>query len=518
MLRFIEHFWPILEPSRDLVKGWVLEAICEHLEAVTRGQIKRLLMNVSPGSMKSLCANVFWPAWVWGPMRKPYTRFLAFSYAASLTWRDNQKFRDLMMSPEYKAMWGDVFHLVKIGEEKVTNDRTGFKLATSVGGVGTGERADIVVLDDAHNVKEAESDTVRRDTVRWFQESMSTRLNDDKSAIVVIGQRVHEEDVPGAIVTEGLPYEWLMIPMEYDPNRHCTTSIGWSDPRTVEGELAWPERFPPDALQEFKRRPYMWAAQFQQTPEPRGGGIFKRDWWQPWENPDDPDDPKYKTFPQFSYVFASLDTAFTEKEEADFSAFSKWGIFSTSHTAMIGPDGGRLIIPVESAAPKIMLIDAWKAKMQSHELAERVHLDCIGMVKKAGGQLRREKHPVSRLLIEHKANGVVVAQELARQFQVSGQYAVDLIDPGRQDKVARAYAVQHMWEQGMVWRPVRAWSDKVVDDLAIFPKGGRDMTDSCTQAIRHARDYGLLVRDDERIADLMASMKLSRPLKPLYPT
>src|SRR4051812_6775277 len=85
LLRFVKFFWPILEPQTKFVDGWPLQAICAHLEAVTFGDVNRLLMNVPPGFMKSLLTDVFWPAWEWGPMNMPHLRYVAFSYSASLT-------------------------------------------------------------------------------------------------------------------------------------------------------------------------------------------------------------------------------------------------------------------------------------------------------------------------------------------------------------------------------------------------------------------------------------------------
>jgi hypothetical protein len=103
----------------------------------------------------------------------------------------------LIQSPAYQQLWGDRFQMVKTGERRIENNQTGFKMATSVGGVSTGERGDRVILDDPHNVIKAESDLEREKTVRFVRESMSNRLNDEQSAIVVIMQRLHEGDVSG---------------------------------------------------------------------------------------------------------------------------------------------------------------------------------------------------------------------------------------------------------------------------------------------------------------------------------
>jgi hypothetical protein len=135
--------------------------------------------------MKSLLVNVFWPAWEWGPCNMPYLRYVAFSYSDTLTTRDNNKMVRLIQSPGYQQLWGDRFKMVKTGERRIENDQTGYKIATSVGGVSTGERGDRILLDDPHNVIKAESDLEREKTVRFVRESMSNRLNDEQSAIVV---------------------------------------------------------------------------------------------------------------------------------------------------------------------------------------------------------------------------------------------------------------------------------------------------------------------------------------------
>src|SRR4029077_10818937 len=136
------------------------------------------------------------------------------------------------------------------------NSRTGWKLASSVGGVGTGERGDRIILDDPHNVKDVESEIVRTETTRWFRESLSTRFNAAGTAFIVIMQRVHEDDVSGIILSNQMRYCHLMIPMLYDwerqtdeDNEPLRTDIGWEDPRydpdqqECDGELAWPDRF-----------------------------------------------------------------------------------------------------------------------------------------------------------------------------------------------------------------------------------------------------------------------------------
>ena len=493
LLAFVRYFWPVLEPQTPFVVGWPLEAICQHLEAVTFGEITRLLMNVPPGFMKSLLTDVFWPAWEAGPMNMPHLRYVTFSYSASLTERDNRRFRDLILSPEYQLLWGERFKLLKQGETLVSNDKTGWKLATSVGGVGTGERGDRVILDDPHNVKEAESDLIRTQTVTWFQEAMENRVNDlKKSAIIVIMQRVHELDVSGSIIKSG-GYVHLCIPFEFEPGRKCRAKIGWEDPRTEDGQSAWPERFPDASMLTFKRRSYMWAGQYQQRPEPRGGGIFKRAWWKNWN------DKTAATFgvkpgylPSFSYVLGILDTAYTEKEENDPCAMTVWGLFTD-------PKGN----------PNVMLVNSWEEWLEFNPLVEKT-------AKSA------KDFKVDRLLIEAKASGISVAQELARRYAHSG-FSIELADPGKSDKVARAYAQTYAFEEGLVWAPGfddgtwRKWAERVIDQMGAFPKSTHDdLTDTATMGLKYLRDLGMLLRNEEHARDVADAMAYKGRQRPLY--
>src|SRR5271169_3880556 len=106
LIDFIRYFWDVLEPETAFVDGWPLWAMVEHLEAVTFGEIKRLLINVFPGAMKSLLTDCFWPAWEWGPMGKAHYRYVTFSYSQMLTMRDNDRFRSLITSPKYQTLYG----------------------------------------------------------------------------------------------------------------------------------------------------------------------------------------------------------------------------------------------------------------------------------------------------------------------------------------------------------------------------------------------------------------------------
>lgn len=272
---FAKRAWPILEPSTELKWGWALDAICGHLEAVTSGDITRLLMNVPPGSMKSLLTGVIWPAWEWGPKGLTHHRFLATAHKQDLAVRDNLKCRRLIRSPWFQRLWPVALTSDQDAKTKFENDRTGFREAMAFTSM-TGSRGDRVILDDPHSVDDANSPVKLAADVTTFREALPSRVNNDRSAIVIVMQRLHEQDVSAVAV--GLGYEHLMIPMRFEADRRCSTSIGWTDPREHDGDLMFPERFPEKQVVELETvlGAYATAGQLQQRPAPRSGGMFQR--------------------------------------------------------------------------------------------------------------------------------------------------------------------------------------------------------------------------------------------------
>lgn len=486
---FLKAGWRFIDPA-PYVAGWHLEAISEHLEAVTAGEIRRLIINIPPRHSKSSIVSVAWPVWTWAqrstaPLAGPQVQFLSASYAQALSTRDALKSRRLIQSPWFQERWGDRFALTSDQNAKMRydNDKGGYRIATSVDGGLTGEGGSVILVDDALNAKEAVSEATRLAMVEWWDQAMSTRLNDPKTgAYVIIMQRLHEEDLTGHILANNHEeWEHLCLPARYESDRHCVTSIGWEDPRTVDGEILAPERFDDAALRslEVSLGPYGAAGQLQQRPMPRGGGIFRREWWQDWEE---------KTFPACEYIVASLDPAYTEKQENDYSALTVWGVWRNAHDV-----------------PKLMLMSAWHDRLPLHALVEKSAATC-------------KRFKVDRLLIESKASGISVAQELRRLYAGDG-WGVQLIDPKRQDKVARAYAVQSLFSDAMIYAPDRTWADLLKDEAASFPKGMHDdLVDSMTQALRHLRDIGLAVHREEldrEFAD--EATHIGREPIPLYP-
>ncbi len=276
---FIEEFWYILEPARPFTTGWAIQTMCAHLEEVTAGRIKRLLMTVPPGMMKSLLL-VFWTAWEWGPAGLPHMQALATSYSQANVLRDNLKLRRLIESEKFQALWPLDLREDQNSKGKFENTRNGFSEARPFSSM-TGGRGDRVKIDDPHSTETAESDAERTTTVRIFREGITDRLNDvQTSAIVIIMQRLHQKDVAAVAMELDVGFVHLNLPMEFIPDQRCVTPI-FTDPRQTDGELLFPQRFPEAEVAALKKAKgsYAWAGQYQQTPAPREGGMFKRAWF-----------------------------------------------------------------------------------------------------------------------------------------------------------------------------------------------------------------------------------------------
>ena len=513
LYEFLRHAWRYIDPS-TFTEGWPIMAIAEHLQAIVDGEIRRLIINIPPRMGKSTITSVAFPAWTWAQPTDsktsgPGVQFLHASYAQQLSLRDSVKCRRLIESPWYQDHWGERFKLTSDQNTKTRfdNNRAGSRLSTSVGSALTGEGGSIIVVDDPNAAQEAFSEATIATTIEWWDSALSTRLNDPKTGcFVIIQQRLAEDDLTGHILSKDVG-DWthLCLPMKYEPERAFTTTIGWEDPRKKPGELLWPDRMGTTEVDILERQlgPFAAAGQLQQRPEPAGGGVIKRDWWQLWEE---------NAYPPMDFIVASLDTAYTTKQENDFSALTVWGVFSdVSNVAIanraIDREGQIQAVQRQyvEGAPKLMMMSAWQERLELHDLVIKVAETC-------------RKMRVDRLLIEDKAAGHSVAQEIRRLYGHE-KWAVQLINPGAQDKLARLYSIQHLFAEGMIYSPDRQWSDMVITQTASFPKGKHDdLVDTVSMALRHLRDIGLLERATERIAGIEASrLHQGKPPDPLYP-
>ena len=466
---FVKRAWNVVEPSTEFQSNWHIDAICEHLEAVNRREIRNLIINIPPRHMKSLTVSVFWPTWTW--IDSPQSRWLFASYADRMSIRDSLKCRNVIRSNWYQERFGDSFQLLDDQNQKTRfdNDQTGFRLATSVTGAATGEGGDFIVIDDPLKAQGALSDVARVGVNDWWDQTMSTRLNDpDTGCRVIIMQRLHEQDLVGHILDKmeigGPGYEHLMLPAEFEPQRKCFTSIGFEDPRTEPNELLWPERFSRETVDDLKVSlgPYSAAAQLQQRAAPMGGGLFKIEWFKFWV-------PRGVTLPQhhtalddgsihfheqveipgrFDSETQSWDFAFKGKNTSDFVAGHVYGKKSADVF---------LIDRVHERMNIVQTMDAIIALSASHPRA-------------------------LRKLMEDKANGPAIMQILKRK--VPGMIPVQV----EADKPARARAAVPYMAGGNVYFPhplVFPWVLPMIQELLDFPFGKYDDdVDSFSQYIQ----------------------------------
>ena len=279
---FIKRAWHVIEPAQPYIHGWHIDAIAEHLEAVTAKQLNRLSIAVPPGCMKSLMVGVFWPAWEWGPRELSSYRYLGTSHRADLAVRDNMRARRLIQSDWYQQLWPIELIGDQNAKTKYENTKTGFREAMAFTGL-TGSRGDRIIMDDVMSVDDAKSDAKSLAIITTFLEAVPTRVNNpETSAIVNIQQRLKLSDTIGISITKELGYELFVLPMEFERENRCITSIGFKDPRKKESELLFPERFPRAVVERDKKvlGSFATASQFQQRPVPREGGMFHRDWFE----------------------------------------------------------------------------------------------------------------------------------------------------------------------------------------------------------------------------------------------
>ncbi len=444
---FVRQAWHVIEPVGSYVHGWVVDAICQHLEAVTDGRIKRLIINVPPGSMKSLLLNVFWPAWEWGPKNMPHIRSIGVSHKADLSLRDNIKLRRLISSDWYKQRYPHVvLKKDQNSKEKFENTKFGFSEIMAFSSI-TGSRADRIRIDDPLSVDDSRSKIILATREFIFREAIPTRLvNPSRSAIIIIMQRLHEMDTTGVALSLNQGYELLMLPMEFEPERRCTTSIGFIDPRTAANELLFPERFPREVVEHQKSSlgKYGHAAQNQQRPAPREGAIIKNEWLQNRFKLQR--DPYGKIIlNQFKEIYQSWDTAFKEGEENDYSVCTTWGL----------KDNGFYLI---------------------HRHKKRCDFPTL---EKDSIELANYFNP-NQILIEDKASGQSLAQAMKKRTRLPIK-AVSLDG----DKIARLHAVSGYFEAGRVFLPDELWVDSpdgYIYELTTFPSVTHDdSVDSTSQ-------------------------------------
>lgn len=465
--QFTRAAWHVVEPATPYIPNWHIDAISEHLEAVTQGQIRNLIINIPPRHMKSLAVSVFWPTWVWS--WRPSSRWLFASYAEALAIRDSLKCRRLIQSPWYQRRYGALFRLTSDQNQKARfeNDQTGYRMATGVEGMATGEGGDFVVVDDPGKVQEAESEASRQSVLDWWDQTMSTRLNDPKTgAKVIVMQRVHERDLTGHLLERmregGEHYEHLCLPAEYEPKRYLPTSIGFSDPRRAPGELLWPAHFDQAAVDNLKASlgESGAAGQLQQRPAPAGGAEFKREWWE-GKNRYDAADQGLGASCLARWL--SFDTALKDKSTSDYTAAT---VFELTRDY------------------RLVVRRVWRDRLRFPSLVSTI--EAMARAANVDDKLRG-------IIIEDKGSGISAGQTLGAGADLAfASLIVAFAPPG--DKVYRGRLASVWCERDCVLLPHPSdeapWLFDFEQELFNFPAAAHDdQVDSFTQGVLYLENY-----------------------------
>lgn len=479
--------WTVVETDA-YVHGWHVEALCEHLEAVTNFDIRLLLANLPPRHSKSTVISQIWPAWVW--TTHPEKKFIFITYNAGLAGRDASKMRQIVESEWYKSYWGE---RVKLRDDKNTekefyNTANGMRFSTAVDGRLTGDGADYTVIDDPHNAAEAYSIAAMKQVELLWTDAIQSRRNDPlRSCKVVACQRIAPNDLSSVILRQkSRNLVHLCLPALYDPERACSTSTGFTDPRSIPNEPLYPQRWPAEALLELRddgeMSSFAWHAQYQQNPRARGAAVFTRDMWRVWEAWD---------LPMMEQVIIGLDCASKDTVESDYTACTVWGLFRP-------PPDPDLIQPKQPSGEMFaMLLGAWKRKLEFPDLKPAVIKTIETWTERCWGS------PPDWIFIEDKSAGIGLIQELQR----AGIGPIQSYNPGKASKIERGRNIQEVFRDGCIWVPGRKnpasrsrspvfgepFAEEVIADFEVFGRiESDDYVDSSVPVIQFYRDRRFL--------------------------
>ncbi len=433
---FVERCFNQVNPGIAFVPEWYIDAIAHQLERVRRGEIKRLIVNLPPRSLKSIMASVAFPAFVLG--HDPSKRILCVSYSSDLAADFTNQFRSVVTQPWYQ----DVFPALRIDPRKNTETETvttqrGFRLSTSTGGTLTGRGADIIIIDDPIKAEDAMSETMRERLNQWFTNTLVSRLNDKATgAIVVVMQRVHMNDLTGFLRERSEGWEVLSLSAIADVETEYQLPRGSTYLRQAGEALSIREPLPVLERLQGEIGSAAFATQYLQEPAPPGGAMVRREWIQRDDIPPDPDD---------GMTYLSWDTAMKG-----------------------GPDNSYSVCVVlqRVARDRFYVLDVVRRKMQFPAL-----LECVATTA--------DRYSTPTVLIEDKGSGISLLQSL------KGRVAMLHAIKPEGDKEARLAKVTALMERGELFLPVQApWLADFERELFSFP-GSQfdDQVDALSQAL-----------------------------------
>lgn len=434
---FVHRGFLEVVPNAKFLPNFHIDVLAAAMEEIRHGRSKRLIANLPPRHLKSFIVSVAFPAFLLG--HNPSAQIICASYGQDLADKHARDCRALMQTNFYQRIFSTRLSPDKTAASNFETTAGGCRLATSVTGPLTGRGADYIIIDDPLKANEAHSESNRNAVNEWFDGALYTRItNKETGVIVVVMQRLHEDDLAGHLIEKGgwsvlsLPAiatqaEVFDIETPYGPRRF----------ERQEGDVLHPARESRETLAALKRSMGDWAfsAQYQQTPTPRGGLLVKAAWFQRYTE---------TTLPKsFEQVVLSCDTANKVSELADYTAITVWGI----------------------KGPRYFLIDVIRRRLNYPDLKRTIKDLAAG-------------YRATSVLIEDRASGTQLIQEL----KYEGVHTVVGCSPDG-DKVMRLHAQTATIENGFVYLPNEApWLGDFLHEVTSFPNSKHDdQADSLSQ-------------------------------------
>ena len=439
-LSFVKCVWP------EFIEGSHHRLIAEKFNKLSRGEIKRLIVNMPPRHTKSEFASYLLPSWMVG--RNPKLKIIQATHTGELAIKFGRKAKHLIDSEEYSKIFQTRLQEDSKAAGRWETAQGGEYFAAGVGGAITGRGADLLIIDDPHSEQDAMSETALESAYDWYTSGPRQRLQPGAS-IVLVMTRWSTKDLTAQLLkaqkeVKGDQWDVVEFPAIMD---HGTKS-----------EPVWPQYWKIDELEKVKATLPVakWNAQWMQSPTSEEGAIIKREWWKVW---------KHDWIPQLHYVIQSYDTAFLKKETADFSAITTWGLF----------------YPNQDSPLNLILLDAVKERYEFPELRRKA--------------LEQYKYwDPEMVIIEAKASGLPLTYEL-RQMDIP---VVNFTPSKGNDKHVRVNSCAPVFESGMVWAPETKFAEEVIEECAAFPHGDNDdLVDSMTQAVMRFRQGGLIQHPED---------------------
>lgn len=434
---FTQLAFRTLNPGKKYIHNWHVDVICDRLERCMRGEIKRLIINMPPRMLKSTCASVAFPAFVLG--HDPSKQVMCVSYGDELVREFGTHTKNLMLSPFYQALFPDVNLGLRSSVAKLNMVKNGgYRLGASAGGAITGRGADFIIIDDP--LKASDAKTKERTRINdWYAENCYQRLNNkNEGVIIVVMQRLHDDDLTGHLLSLEEDWEVLTLPAIAEDNEVFSLSNGQKYTRSRGGVLH-PQLESEEKLLQFKQNhgSYIFAAQYQQQPASDNEALVKKDWFPSYWSHEKPE--------KFRFIMQSWDTAQKEDERADYSVGITFGVNKGQY----------------------YILDVFRKKLDFPELLKAV-------------KEKKKEFNAKFVVVEEAASGHAIIASLKREFIPFRSFRP------RGDKFIRLAAVSGMLEAGQVLVPkVAPWLDDFILEVTRFPSSKNDdQVDALSQGLR----------------------------------